>query len=222
MNFKKSLIIFAVMVTAGGLSFKLLLPAAGSKLHTASIGTVAQTDNPAFVTISDHLGPSIVAIQSFNGGKLLRAGSGLVLTQDGWVVTLNSLVPPEADFFQVLIDNKLDRGRVLMRDAKSGLAVVSVDDKGFLPANLSFLNISEEKNLVVVSQFKSLDKSSSLVDITPISDIKNPDSKFAGGAVVTQDGQIVGLLDFDAGLLQVINVSSIEKIFTDLILHNNG
>lgn len=221
MNFKKSLVIFVLILVVGIISYKSLLPTTASKLQTALIGTIVPTDNPAFATIADRLGPSIVAIQSFNGGKLLRAGSGLVLTQDGWVITLSSLVPPEADFYQILIDNKLDRGRVLMRDAKSNLAVVSVDDKGFLPAYFDTSDASKVENLLVAIQLKNLDKSSTVIDITAITDIKKPDSKFSGGVVVTQDGRIVGLLDSDGGLLRVINISSIEKIFTDLILHNN-
>ncbi len=222
MNFKKFLIVFAVIVFIGAISYKLSLPTIGSKLRTAFVGTLVPTDSPELATIADRLGPSIVGIQSFNGGKLLRAGSGLILTQDGLVITLSSLVPPEADFYQVLIDGKLDRGRVLVRDAKNNLAVVSVDDKGFLPANFSSSAISGVENLLVVSQLKSLDKSSPLVDITPISDIKKSDSKFLGGAVTTQNGQIVGLLDTDNGLSKIINVSSIEKIFRDLLSSNNN
>src|SRR3990167_7853138 len=82
---------------------------------------------------------SIVAIQK-NG---VIAGSGLIATSDGSIITLSSLVPTgltaqAGSKINIFLDGESLNYKIIKRDAKNNLALIKVDD------NIIKTNISEK------------------------------------------------------------------------------
>ena len=77
----------------------------------------------------DKISRSIVLIQSFRGGQLLRFGSGAMLTNDGVIVTTNNVVPIDADVFQVFINDKISKAKLIKRDTRNNLALLKVSEE---------------------------------------------------------------------------------------------
>src|SRR3989344_1000983 len=70
--------------------------------------------------------PSVVAVQGFSGGTLIRYGSGIILTQDGLIATLNSIVPVNTGVVQVTNAGKTYKAKVIFRDYARNIAIISV------------------------------------------------------------------------------------------------
>ncbi len=68
-------------------------------------------------------------------GKILE-GSGLILTNDGLVVTLADLIPQGSDF-SFYIEEKWPSYQVLKRDLKNNLALAKVDEGGLSTAGFA-------------------------------------------------------------------------------------
>jgi small nuclear ribonucleoprotein (snRNP)-like protein len=74
--------------------------------------------------VSDHV-LSTVAIQSFKGGKLVREGSGIVISSDGVMLTTFDVVAG-ADVYQVLHGDKILRAQLVRYDDFKNLALLKV------------------------------------------------------------------------------------------------
>lgn len=77
----------------------------------------------------DKISRSIVLIQSFGKGQLLRFGSGAVLTNDGLIITTNNVVPIGADVFQVFIGDKIVKAKIVKRDTRNNLALIKISEE---------------------------------------------------------------------------------------------
>ena len=74
--------------------------------------------------VSEH-GLSTVAIQSFKGGKIVKEGSGMVISSDGVIITTFD-VTAGADVFQVLHGDKILRAQQVRYDGSKNLALLKV------------------------------------------------------------------------------------------------
>lgn len=85
----------------------------------------------AVMTVVERVGPSVVQVQDGRG-----AGSGVIITPDGYVLT-NAHVVERTDSARVrLADGRSVSGRVVGRDPSSDLAVLRVDAAGLPTAEL--------------------------------------------------------------------------------------
>jgi len=86
------------------------------------------------------------------GGKFLE-GSGLIVTSDGWVVTLADLVPQGSDF-SFFVDGKKASFQILKRDLKQNLALIELTEVGPLStsgfADLEKIKLGERVFLIGV------------------------------------------------------------------------
>lgn len=156
--------------------------------------------NPSVINAINTIEPSLASIESFNSGKLLQSGGGVVLTSDGLIMTLNSLVPLSADFYQISIDGKLTRGRVVYRDNVKNLAIIAVDEGGFLPG---ILNQQPERSdaALTVALSKNLTESKLLF---------NQEAKQSPGNIsVDIYGRITGLGINDNTVVSSDNIQSV-------------
>ena len=79
--------------------------------------------------------PSIAAIHVYADELPSSAGSGIILTEDGYILT-NAHVVSEGDAFEVLIEDDIFEAEMVGYDSKSDLAVLRVDADGLTPATL--------------------------------------------------------------------------------------
>jgi hypothetical protein len=151
-------------------------------------------------------GPSIVAVQSFSGGRLIRSGSGVILTRDGLIATLNSLIPSGAYIFQVTGNGKIYKAKVVSRDYTKNIALISVAESDFQVAKLKSDLPSLGQELLIFSKLVNFGKETPLVERVTVSRIHEGDSAFEvstpydsqlyGSALVDGEGAILALVDF--------------------------
>src|SRR4051794_41286114 len=95
----------------------------------------------AVTTVAERLAPSVVSVQvpgwTGRGSLPAGAGSGVVLTHDGFVLTSAHVVSrSDAGGRAALTDGRELRFDVVGRDRLSDLAIVRVEDGGLAPAEL--------------------------------------------------------------------------------------
>lgn len=111
-------------------------------IDTTFLGEDASLDQyggakPGFTDILNKVRPSMVLVQSFSGGNLLKTSGGMVLTSDGLIIVPNSSVPFSGDFYQVHVEDKIVRGHVIHRSLQYDFAILDTDEQGLVPGNIS-------------------------------------------------------------------------------------
>jgi len=94
--------------------------------------------------------PAVVGVKTKTVGGEILQGSGLVVTSDGLIVTLASLVPQGSEFY-FFVDGKWPAYQILKRDLKNNLALVKVEKSGLKTrgfADLEKIKLAEPVFLV--------------------------------------------------------------------------
>lgn len=90
---------------------------------------------------------SLVVVKTYQGGRLVRSGSGLMITQDGLILTVYQLVPSGL-VYQVVYGDKILPARLYKTNANRNLALLKVEDN-----NLEAATLAEEKKEVGATLF---------------------------------------------------------------------
>ena len=184
-------------------------------------------EKPVFIPQPDYFSdainkiePRVVAIQSFSGGTLVRSGSGIVLTQDGLIGTLNSIVPPMLTV-QVSANGKIYSGKVVFRNYANNLAIISIGESGLEVAGLKSELPALGQNLLVFAKTVSFGQDKPLVAEALVSQtdtdrglfkITIPYDQFLFGSVLIDDtGSVLGLLDFRTQKPAIIKAKALEE-----------
>lgn len=184
-------------------------------------------EKPVFIPQPDYFSdainkiePRVVAIQSFSGGTLVRSGSGVILTQDGLIGTLNSIVPPLL-IVQVSANGKIYSGKVVFRNYANNLAIISIGESGLEVAGLKSELPALGQNLLVFAKTVSFGQDKPLVAEALVSQtdtdrglfkITIPYDQFLFGSVLIDDtGSVLGLLDFRTQKPAIIKAKALEE-----------
>lgn len=112
-----------------------------------AIGTATElldAYSSAVMTVVERVGPSVVQVVDGRG-----AGSGVIITPDGYVLT-NAHVVERTDSARVrLADGRAVAGRVVGRDPSSDIAVLQVDATGLPAAELGDSDVLRVGQLVI-------------------------------------------------------------------------
>lgn len=149
---------------------------------------------------------SVVAVESFNQGQLIRSGSGIVMTRDGLIFTLNNIVPPESTATQIIDSGHAVSAKVVFRDSINNIAIIDVAESDFQVVRLKEDLPELTQNLAVISKSLDFDKDQILFNQAVVSEV-NPDKKLFkisipydqniyGSAIVENNGAVLGILDF--------------------------
>ena len=159
----------------------------------------------AVMTVVERVGPSVVQVQDGRG-----AGSGVIITPDGYVLT-NAHVVERADTARVrLADGRSVSGRAVGRDPSSDLAVLRVDAAGLPAAELGDSDALRVGQLVIAignplgfqstvttGVVSALGRSLHGRDGRPIEGVIQTDAALnpgsSGGPLVDTQGRIVGI-----------------------------
>ncbi|MDP3954296.1 MAG: hypothetical protein Q8Q06_02675 [bacterium] len=146
----------------------------------------------------------IVYLQSFSKNKILRFGSGIVMTQDGIVATLNSIVPAGADSYQVWVNGKPQKANIIFRSRTSNFALVRVDNSGLSVASLADKLPDLASSLLLVGKSINLNEDSLIIEPAFVTQINktgflfkaNFNESLFGSALINKSGQVLGIVDF--------------------------
>lgn len=200
---------------------KLVLPSqtVEPKVEASAIGAQKQND---FSFAIDKVEPSIVALQSFSGNNLTRSGSGIILTQDGLIGTINSLVPSVITYVQVIKDNKIYSGKIIFRSYNKNLALISISESNLRAIELKPKMPDLGQELLVFAKTISFGKDMPLVARAAVSQADGNAGLFKvhiaydqflfGSALVDDEGNFLGLVDFRNQKPIVITPKTIEEI----------
>jgi len=83
-------------------------------------------ENTALKDAVEKVEKAVVAVRTRTGEEIL-AGSGLIISSDGLMITLAELVPRGANFI-FFVDDKVPKYQILKRDLKENLALVKLEE----------------------------------------------------------------------------------------------
>lgn len=171
--------------------------------------------------------PSSVAIQTFQRGKLIRSGTGTVVSSDGLVVTVMDVVPyaSPAASYQMTVYDRVMRARVVARDVKTNLALLKTDTSDLTIAPLSHSHPPVGSPLAMVGGFVNLSvyqtffahawlsyniSGYSVLDVVPM-------PIMSGARVLSLDGRQVGMVFIRNGQVRMVKTGQIQE-FLDIYL----
>jgi S1-C subfamily serine protease len=211
-------------------------PAAPGSEQAVSDAEALDAYSRAVSAVADRLAPSVASLQvrrrTRRGLMPAGAGSGVVLTPDGFILTNAHVVAGPGGGVARFTDGRELRFEVVGRDPMSDLAVVRTDDGGLVPAELGEAETLRVGQLVVaIGNPQGLDGSvtagvvSALGRALPtragravrvIDNVIQTDAALnpgnSGGALADGRGQVVGIntavAGFGLGLAVPINEST--------------
>jgi len=95
-------------------------------------------ENTALVDVAERAKKTVVGVRTQTKAGKILAGSGLIVTSDGLMVTLAELVPQGSDF-AFFIDDESVSFQILKRDLKQNLALIKLSDSVLTTASFARL-----------------------------------------------------------------------------------
>lgn len=109
--------------------------------HQSLLQMAAKENALTIPQIVDKVSPSVVGISckiSGSSGTGVGTGTGIIMTQDGYIITNGHVVEDATEITVVIAskDNKLDevKAKLIGLDAQTDLAVVKIEKTGLIPA----------------------------------------------------------------------------------------
>lgn len=174
-------------------------------------------ENLALTEAIEKVEKTVVGVKS-SGPAGFFEGSGLVLTSDGLILTLNSLLPRGSNF-AFLVEEEWPNWQILKRDYQKDLALVKVEKTGLsttgfadpeelvLGQRIFLIGIvfekGEPKKVVNQGILRSLTKDFIETNISE-------KSALAGAPIFNIEGRLVGLSTIKNGKVLVIPISKIK------------
>lgn len=176
--------------------------------------TAASNDDGTYTIeeLSAIVSPSIVQISAYSNEQIASTGSGIILTEDGYILT-NAHVVKDFDSYEVILYGDEDRqysAELVGYDSKSDLAVIHTNAEGLLPAVIGYsdeLHVGEQ--VVAVGNPAGLTNTITSGIVSALDrQIRNGSTGFymdciqtdaaispgnSGGALVNMYGQVVGV-----------------------------
>ena len=167
--------------------------------------------------VSDHI-LSTVAVQSFKSGKIVREGSGIVISSDGIIITTLDVIAG-ADEYQVLHGDQILRAQLVRYDGFKNLALLKVATTDMNVTRLE-RNYQFQPGQDVVVSGKIIEFSDPIVFAQRgmISYILSKDmvidtepSYFLSGSkVINNSGIVVGMAYLRSGVVRLITTATMD------------
>jgi S1-C subfamily serine protease len=140
-------------------------------------------------TVEDVI-PAVVGVKTKTPTGEILKGSGLVVTSDGFIVTLASLVPKGSEFY-FFVDDKWPAYQILKRDLENDLALIKVEKSGLKTrgfADLEKIKLAEPVFLVGMNFDVAIPET---VTTTQSQFLVPPQQKVNTGIVTTFDETVI-------------------------------
>lgn len=215
---------------AGGyfFSFVVFTPANISELTIPSPIVVKNSNNKLENIISESSLAS-VGIQVFESNKLIRQGSGVIISSDGFIVTVADLAIANA-VYQIYYEDKIIKARIVAVDYDLNLALLEIDNH---LSNIIGLSDSEYKSgqeVTIVGKFFDLSgltvysqrgiisyitqKSKVVIDTLASKNL-------SGAMIMGDDGKFFGLAYLRNENIIMVRAASLDEFFTNYISNKN-
>ncbi|OGN05766.1 MAG: hypothetical protein A2750_04250 [Candidatus Yanofskybacteria bacterium RIFCSPHIGHO2_01_FULL_45_42] len=161
---------------------------------------------------------STVAIQSFKFGKIIREGSGMIISSDGVIITTFDVISG-ADVLQVFHKDKIFRAQTVRYDGFKNLALLKVDSTNMDVARLDrnyqfqsgqdvvvFGKLVELSNPVVFAQRGMV---SYILSKDIILDTE-PNYFLSGSKAINNSGIVIGMAYLRSGTTHLIKSEAID------------
>lgn len=206
-------------------SSRLVFSLMKSDLAGLTDETMVPTPTPISVVLpdfwqkiaSDH-DLSTVGIQSFKATKIIREGSGMVVSSDGLIVTTLDVVSG-SDVFQVFYKDKLLRARLVKYDGFKNLALLKVGitnmDVARFDRNYQF---QPGQDVVMSGKIVELSRPTVFIQKGMVSHIfskdiflnAEPNYYISGSKVVNNSGKVVGITYLRGDTVRLIKAETID------------
>lgn len=127
-NILKILAIFILGIGGGIFADQILriyFPTEQKSVYVTETKEIIIQENTALENAVEKTGKAVIGVRTkLESGEVLE-GSGLIVTSDGLVVTLASLIP-QGSFFSFFINGSSTSYQILKRDLKENLALVKI------------------------------------------------------------------------------------------------
>jgi len=191
-------------------------------IQVTEVQEITIRENMALEKSIEKVEEAVVGIKSQNSSKIILEGSGLIVTSDGFVITLSDLILNYSTS-TMFIDGKTIPLRLLKRDIKNNLALLKAEENN-LPTvgfgDLAKTGLGERVFLVGVDFGKSTSSAPKIADegiiryISPDiieTNIAEEDG-IKGSILFNIAGEILGINTIFGGKVVTIPVSVIREL----------
>jgi len=168
--------------------------------------------------VSDHV-LSTVAIQSFKGGKIIREGSGIVISSDGVIITTFDVITG-ADVYQVLYEDKISRAQLVLYNSFKNLALLKVPAVNMsitrLERNYQFQpgqDVIISGKIVELSAVPIVFAQRGMISYTLSNGVvvdTEPSYFLSGSKVINNSGVVIGMAYLRSGAVRLITAEAID------------
>ena len=162
---------------------------------------------------------STVAVQSFKGGKIIREGSGIIISSDGIIVTTFDIVSG-SDILQIFHKDKILRAKLVKYSSFKNLAILKIEsanlDVARLDTNYQFQSGQE---VVISGKIIKLSSPAAFAQKGMVSYVFSKDilldteSRYflSGSKTTNTSGFIVGMAYLREGSVRLITAEAIDN-----------
>lgn len=239
MKFLFKLILILIVGAFGGvLGTRLLLPYLASKPYFERFQFIKQSaggttiinkqeqvvikENDAFEKAVNKVSPLVVGIRSQKGGKTVFEGSGIVMTADGLILTLNPSLALSGQQYYVFYNGDKVLAEAQEKDMETNLALLKVEATNlpvttFGPEEMpvwgeSVVLIGADITETGLKKFINSGIVSALEEENFEVNIREDNKSFIGGPLINAEGEVIGINNIDkAGKIVVLPVKQIKE-----------
>ncbi|MDP3792283.1 MAG: serine protease [bacterium] len=188
----------------------------------ASINTPIPTPHPElWEKIVINLSPSLVGVQTISENRVIRQGSGIIVSSDGLIVTMADLLGSKGSVYQVFYDDKIIKGELVTVDSKINLLLLKTS---VLNSNIAELNSSDYRSgqeVLVIGKTFYLSKPTVISQKGIVSQVTDklviidtvPSKYLYGFGVSDKEGRLRGVAYLRNGVVSLVKTEVIENFF---------
>lgn len=221
----------------GGIIGALFLSIMGPEVLVANIGGTVNQENETSVNTTPvphpelwekiviNLSPSLVGVQTIGENRVVRQGSGVIVSSDGLIITTADLLGPKGSVYQVFYDDKIIKGEIVAIDSKINLLLMKTSVPNSNIAELITSDYKSGQEILVVGKTFHLSKPTSVSQKGIISQVINklviidtvPSKYLYGFGVSDKDGRLRGITYLRNGVVNLIKAEIIENFFKNYL-----
>lgn len=226
---------FTVGLIGGALGAFLILSVvpgySANKLDNENQKTIS-TPLPSLVPdfwekISSDASLSSVAVQVFKDNRIVKSGSGIILSSDGLIVIPADLTYA-GSIYQILYEDKITKGVIVSFDIKRNLAIIKITNPEF-SLNVSDLNTGlnyqSGQDILITGKISDLTGTTVVAQKGIISSVSGSriildtptNALLLGAKVLNSKGELAGMLYVRSGKSYIISSKDIDTFFREYL-----
>lgn len=173
---------------------------------------------------------STVAVQSFKSGKIIREGSGIIVSSDGIIITTLDVISG-ADILQIFHEDKILRAQVVKHDGFKNLALIKINASNMNVARLDRnYQFQPGQDVVVSGKLVELSNPSvfaqkgivnRILSKDVILDVE-PTYFLSGSKVINNSGIVVGMAYLRDGFVHLIKAETMDDFVKNYFQASEG